>query len=284
MSRTVVSLPAGIGVDLKNLGAVCTDAQLGAGACPASSKIGTVTANTPLLPGALTGGVYLMQGAKLGALPGIALDLGLIRLKGTVALGNRLVTTFEGIPDVPLSRLVLNLSGGTKGALSTSKSMCSQTPTVQAVYGAHSGKTGKQSVDATVVGCAPLSGTGQLYGIAKKRPTLRLSLVATKALKGLRVKLPSTLKVASSRSVKKSGRLVIAGKKLKGSSVAWKSGRLAFNAPKGKSARTLTVTLPKGVLRLRRTIKSGSTQTFTVTGVLTSGKTVSAKVKVKAAR
>jgi hypothetical protein len=284
MSRTVVSLPTGVGVDLKNLGAVCTAAQLAAGTCPAGSKIGTVSAVTPLLPGTLSGNVYLTQGAKLGALPGIALDLGLIRLQGSVALGSRLVTTFDNIPDVPLAKLVLNLTGGPKGALSTTKSICGQVPTVQAVYGAHSGATGKASVDATVLGCAPLSGTGDLYGIAKKHPTLRLSLIATKALKSLRVKLPATLKPASAARVRKSGRLVLSGKKLKGSSVKWSAGRVAFTAPKGKSARTLTVTLPRGVLRIARRIKAGSTQTFTVTGVTTAGKTVTAKIKVKAAK
>jgi hypothetical protein len=284
MSRTVVSLPAGIGVDLKNLGATCTADQLATGACPAGSKIGTVSAVTPLLPAALTGGVYLTQGAKPGALPGIGLDLGLLRLQGSVALGNRLVTTFENIPDVPLSKLVLNLTGGAKGALSTSKSLCQQVPTVQAVYGAHSGATGKATVDAAVAGCAPLSGTGSLYGIAKHRPTLRLSLIATKALKGLRVKLPATLKPISAARVKKGGRFIVAGKKLKGSSVKWSAGRVAFTAPKGKSARSLSVSLPRGVLRIARRIKAGSTQTFTVTGITTDGKTVTAKIKVKATR
>jgi hypothetical protein len=282
MSRTVVSLPKGIGVDLKNLGATCTDAQLSAGACPAGSKIGTVTADTPLLPGQLSGNVYLTQGAKLGALPGIALDLGLIRLRGSVAIGSRLVTTFDGIPDVPLSKLVLNLTGGKKGALQTAKSLCEQTPTVEAVYGSHSGATGKQAVNATVIGCAPLSGTGTLTSVGKKRPTLRLSLVATTALKGLRLKLPSSLKVASAKSVKRSGRLVVSGKKVKGSSVRWLNGRIAFTMPKGKSARAAQVTLPKGLLRLKRKIKTGSTQTFTVTGITSAGKTVTAKVKVKA--
>jgi hypothetical protein len=284
MSRTVVSLPTGVGVDLKNLSSVCTDAQLNSGACPAGSKIGTVTAQTPLLPAALSGGVYLTQGAKPGALPGIALDLGIIRLKGTVALGQRLVTTFDGIPDVPLSKLVLNLTGGKKGALTTIKGLCDSTPTVEAVYGAHSGATGKDKVDATVVGCAPLSGTGELYGVGKKRPTLRLSLVATKALKGLRVKLPGTLKPASSRSLTKSGRLVVNGRKLKGSRVRWLSGRVAFDAPKGRSSRTMQITLPKGTLKLKRTIRTGSTQTFTVTAIKSDGKTVTAKIKVKAAK
>jgi hypothetical protein len=284
MSRTVVALPVGIGVDIKNLGVLCAPDQLAAGACPAGSKIGTVSAVTPLLPGALSGGVFLTQGPKPGALPGIALDLGLLRLQGTVALGTRLVTTFEGIPDVPLSRLVLNLTGGAKGALSTNRSLCERVPTVQATYGAHSGATGQDAVDAAVVGCAPLSGSGALSGIAKRHPTLRLSLVATTALKGLRLTLPATLKPVSAKRVRASGRLVIAGKRLKGSRVAWSNGRVTFTAPKGKSARTLQLTLPRGVLRIARRIAVGSAQTFTVTGIANDGRRVTAKVKVKAAR
>ncbi|MDX6704002.1 MAG: hypothetical protein QOF26_4228, partial [Baekduia sp.] len=284
MSKTVVSLPDGVGVDLKNLKAICTDDQLNSGTCPATSKIGTVTADTPLLPSQLSGGVYLMQGATKGGLPGIALDLGLLRLKGTVALGKRLVTTFDGVPDVPLRKLVLNLAGGPKAVLSTARSLCDQDPTVQAIYGAHSGATGSDNVKATVIGCAPLSGTGQLYGVAKKRPTLRLNLVSTKALKELRLKLPSTLKIASTRSVKKSGRLVLAGRNVKGSKVAWSKSRVTFKAPSGKTSRTLQVTLPKGTLRLKRKIKSGSSQTFTVTGIGADGKSVSAKIKIKAAK
>ncbi|MCU1678882.1 MAG: hypothetical protein JWM93_3640, partial [Frankiales bacterium] len=284
MSRTVVSLPDGIGVDLKNLKAVCTDAQLESGSCPTASKIGGVTAETPLLPTRLAGGVYLTQGATKGGLPGIALDLGLLRLKGTVTLGKRLVTTFDSVPDVPLRRLVLDLSGGPKAVLATSRGLCDQDPTVQATYGAHSGAKGNQTVKANVIGCAPLSGTGELYGIAKKRPTVRLTLAATSSLRELRVKLPSTLKIASSKSIRKSGRLVMAKRKLKGSSVRWSKGRIVFKAPSGKTARAVQLTLPKGALRLKRKVKSGSTQTFTVTGIRSDGKAVTAKIKVKAAR
>jgi hypothetical protein len=284
MSRTVVSLPEGVGVDIKNLRSVCTDEQLQTGACPASSKIGEVSADTPLLPNRLSGGVYLIQGAAKGSLPGIALDLGLLRLKGTVGLGKRLVTTFDTVPDVPLRRLVLRLTGGDKAVLMTTKGLCDQDPTVIASYAAHSGATGGETVKADVVGCAPLSGTGELYGVAKKRPTLRLTLAAAKPLRELRLKLPSTLKPGSSKSIKKSGRLVLAGRKVKGSSVSWSKGRVVFKAPKGTTARAIQVTLPKGTLRVKRKIKSGSTQTFTVTGIGADGKSVTATIKVKAAR
>jgi hypothetical protein len=290
MKRTVVSLPSGIGVDLKNLSSVCTDVQLNAGACPAGSKIGTVTAQTPLLPAALSGGVYLTQGAKLGALPGIALDLGIIRLKGSVALGSRLVTTFDSVPDVPLSKLVLNLTGGPKAVLKTSKSLCEQVPTVEAQYGAHSGATGKETVNATVLGCgvvgagSGLAIRGKLSGIAKKRPALSLTVVSSKALKGLRVKLPSTLKLASARGLKKSSRVLVGGKKYKKTTVKWTAGKISFTGAKGTKTKKLQLTLPRGVLRIKHKIKVNSKQTFTVYGLTTAGKLIKVKVKLKATR
>jgi hypothetical protein len=290
MKRTVVSLPAGIGVDLKNLSSICTDAQLGAGACPAGSKIGTVTAQTPLLPAALSGGVYLTQGAKLGALPGIALDLGIIRLKGSVALGTRLVTTFDDVPDVPLSRLVLNLTGGSKAVLKTSKSLCDQVPTVEAQYGAHSGASGKETVNATVVGCgasSPRKGLlvrGKLSGIAKKRPALSLTVVSSRALKGLRVKLPAALKLASTRGLKKSGRVLLGGKRYKKTTLKWSAGKIAFTAAKGTKTTKLQLSLPRGVLKLKKKIKVNSKQTFTVYGLTTAGKLIPVKVKLKATK
>jgi len=287
MSKTVVSLPVGLGIDLKNLSSVCTDAQLNGGTCPAGSKIGTVSANTPLLPGALSGGAYLMQGAKPGALPGIALDLGLVRLRGAVALGTRVVTTFDGIPDVPLSKLVLNLTGGPKGALVTSTDLCKSTPTVESQYGAHSGANGKETVKATVVGCSPAAASGltikgKLAGLKKKRPSLSLTVTASKALKGVRVKLPSTLKPASSKSLRKSSKVLLGGKRYKSAKVKWSSGKVSFTAAKGKSTKKLVLSLPKGVLKLKKAIKVGSKQTFTVYALTSAGKLVSVKVKLTA--
>jgi hypothetical protein len=285
--KTVVSLPSGIGVDLKNLSTVCTDAQLNGGACPAGSKIGTVTADTPLLPAALSGGVYLTQGARLGALPGIALDLGIIRLKGTVGLGDRLVTTFDSIPDVPLSKLTLNLTGGSKAALKTTKDVCTTRPTVLADYAAQSGATFRQTANASVVGCAPsrtLTVRGSLKGIARKRPTLSLTVTSTKALKGLRVKLPSTLKLASRKTLAKSSRVTVGGKRYKKTKVKWSSSKISFTGAKGTKTKKIVLSLPKGVLKVKGSIKVKSRQTFTVYGYTTAGKLVSVRVKLTAGR
>jgi hypothetical protein len=288
--KTVVSLPSGIGVDLKNLSSVCTDAQLNSGACPAGSKIGTVSAETPLLPAALSGGVYLTQGAKLGALPGIALDLGIIRLKGTVALGDRLVTTFDSIPDVPLSKLTLNLAGGAKAALKTTKDVCTTRPTVLADYAAQSGATYRQTATASTVGCGvsaqskTLSVRGRLKGIKKKRPSLSLTVTSTRALKGLRVKLPSTLKLASSKTLARSSRVTVGGKRYKKTRVKWSSSKVSFTGAKGTRTKKITLSLPAGVLKLKKSIKVKSKQAFTVYGYTTAGRLVSVKVRLTAGR
>ena len=144
MSKTVVSLPAGMGVDLKNLGSVCTDAQLNAGACPAGSKIGTVTAQHAAAAGRAQRRGVPDAGRQAGR---AARDRARPRAdpaaRARSRSATRLVTTFDGIPDVPLTKLMLNLSGGPKGALSTANDLCTTTPTVEAQYGAHSGATGQ---------------------------------------------------------------------------------------------------------------------------------------------
>ncbi len=288
--KTVVSLPAGIGVDIRNLSSVCNDAQLNSGACPAGSKIGTVTAVTPLLPAPLSGGVYLTQGARPGALPGIALDLGIIRLKGSVALGTRLVTTFDNIPDVPLSRLTLALAGGPRAALKTTKDICTTAPTVEAVYTSQSGAAARETVKATPVGCAvsaqskTLSVRGSLKGIAKKKPTLSLTVTSTRALKGLRVKLPATLKLASARTLARSSRVTVGGKRYKKTKVKWSSSKVSFTGAKGTRTKKIVLSLPRGVLKLKRSIKVRSKQTFTVYGLTTAGKLVSVRVRLTAGR
>ena len=211
-----------------------------------------------------------------------------MRLKGSVGLGRRLMTTFDDVPDVPLSKLVLNLAGGPKAALKTSKSLCEQVPTVEAQYGAHSGATGKESVNATVLGCgvsgagSGLAIRGKLSGIAKKRPALSLTVVSSKALKGLRVKLPGTLKLASARGLKKSSRVLVGGKKYKKTTVKWAGGKIAFTGAKGTKTKKLQLTLPRGVLRIKHRIKVNSKQTFTVYGLTTAGKLISVKVRLKA--
>jgi hypothetical protein len=108
----------------------CTPAQIGIKttnpvSCPAASKIGTVTIETPTLPpGAMTGNVYLGK-PEGGSITGPPFTIYLdaesprygvsTRLEGKVVPNEttgRLTTTFAENPQVPFSNLIINLTGG----------------------------------------------------------------------------------------------------------------------------------------------------------------------------
>jgi hypothetical protein len=113
-SATTVSLPKRLGLALP-VRSVCSAAQAAADACPASSQVGTVAAQTPLLATPLAGPVYVAE-IPGQLLPGLRLALGglvQLRLTGSLDIGSGgLVAKFGGIPDVPLAQLALTFSGG----------------------------------------------------------------------------------------------------------------------------------------------------------------------------
>jgi hypothetical protein len=118
---------------------VCTSAQIVIGEakeaeCPKSSKIGTVTIETDLPPGSLTGGVYLaspggcaITGGTNPAGPEYTIYLNTesvygvsVRLQGTVKPNpstGRLEVTFVNNPQLPFSQLTLTLNGGARAPL-----------------------------------------------------------------------------------------------------------------------------------------------------------------------
>ncbi len=122
--RIVTTIPASINVDVTQLGRVCQVADFDADKCPASSRVGTVKIETPLISAGLTGDVYLVkQNANYG-LP----DLGL-RVRGAITFTqrglnryvgpkfNQIETTFDEIPQVGFSKLTFHLFGGSDGLL-----------------------------------------------------------------------------------------------------------------------------------------------------------------------
>jgi hypothetical protein len=127
-SREVsVALPAGELLDNAHIGTICTRVQFAADSCPAASAIGTAEATTPLLDAPLSGTVYLRSSSH--ELPDLVVDLEGqfdFELVGRIdtAKGGALRTTFESVPDVPVSQFVVNLAGGAKGLLQNSESLC----------------------------------------------------------------------------------------------------------------------------------------------------------------
>jgi hypothetical protein len=128
-------MPQGMSVSPSSaagLGA-CSPAQIGLGSnaaptCPDSSKLGTVTVETPVLPDTLTGDIILATQNdnpfhSLVALyivvkgPGFYLKLpGKIDLDPTTG---QLTATFENTPQLPFSRMRVAFQGGSQAALAT---------------------------------------------------------------------------------------------------------------------------------------------------------------------
>ena len=126
ISRSALTLPHSQFLDQSHIGTICTRVQLAADACPARSVYGYARAQTPLLDGELKGPVYLVSSDH--ELPDMLVDLQGqvdVRLRGVISSSKaRLKTVFNGVPDVPVSKFVLNMKGGKKGLLVNSRDLC----------------------------------------------------------------------------------------------------------------------------------------------------------------
>ncbi|HEY8582347.1 MAG TPA: hypothetical protein VIL49_05345, partial [Capillimicrobium sp.] len=123
MRQVTLVLPPGLGARLEGpIQHPCPEAEFARDACPDASRVGTAEAATPVLPGLLTAPIHLVANPD-GALPrlGVRLRSGpvAVDLLGEVSFDGRgrLVTVFDGIPDVPIERFALTLERGRQAVL-----------------------------------------------------------------------------------------------------------------------------------------------------------------------
>jgi hypothetical protein len=145
LSRTQVTLPPAEFVDNSHLRDVCSNPLFEANECPKSSIYGRARADTPLLSEPLTGPVYLQPSTHrvpdlVAALHSGAFAINVHLHARQDSVHARIRTTFEKIPDVPLSRFILNMAGGRKGLLVNSKDLCSKPRRIQVKMLGQSGK------------------------------------------------------------------------------------------------------------------------------------------------
>ncbi len=139
LRTATVTLPEGMSINPASAGGLqaCTDAQLGLKSdtpvgCPEGSKIGTVTATTPVLAQPLTGSLYVRtqnsDDPESGEMFRLALvvadkDRGiLVKLAGTAKANKntgRVVAQFAENPQLPVSKLSLALKSGPRAPLAT---------------------------------------------------------------------------------------------------------------------------------------------------------------------
>lgn len=290
-----VALPPALGVDLTRLRAVCGGPELDAGTCPPASRVGRAEAHTPVLPAPLTGDIVLARRASSG-LPGLAVLLRSsvrLTLEGSVALtAQGLRVSFEGVPDVPLSRLELAFDGGRAGALQLTRDPCrGPAPVIAADFQAHSGKRAGDRRTMAVAGC-PRTPRAALAvrGLSGRRPTLRLAVSRARGaapLRRLRLRLPRSLRVDPRRAAR--GLLT----RSDGRPAPRRAARLARSGVltvwlPGRGARSVTVRLGGGGFTasspLRRVLRARPRLDFRLETTAADGYRSTQRLRMRASR
>ena len=126
IAKAVVSLPHSEFLAQNHIKTICTRVQFAADQCPAGSIYGYATATTPLLDAPISGPVYLRSSSNplpdlVAALHG-QVDVDLVGRIDSKNGGIR--TTFDAVPDAPVSKFVLTMQGGKKGLLVNNRDLC----------------------------------------------------------------------------------------------------------------------------------------------------------------
>lgn len=260
MRRVVTTLPRGLEPNIKAIGRACPGAQADAGTCPASSLAGRAKAFSPLLDAPLTGPVRLVK--RAAALPVLRLELGgpvSLTLEAATALtpGGALTTTFDGLPDLALSRFELAIDGGPDGLLFAAPRACTSASALEgtAEFSAHSGATARSTDVFSIAGCkggdpgAAGSGQGK-GGPLEGRPNASVGLRWRRGAG----QLTATVWAARGRKLSMTSILLPRGlcvSGTRGARVFADGGRLARGAVKASRCKiTLRAARPAGRLTL----------------------------------
>jgi hypothetical protein len=128
------------------------------GKCTESSMVGTASVTTPVLPGQLTGKAYFVSHAA-ESFPDLELVLHdgavTIVLVGHTHIAKSSITTstFESLPDVPISSVAVNLPVGPTSALSANGALCHANLLAPTTIIAQSGAKITQNTKIAVTGC-----------------------------------------------------------------------------------------------------------------------------------
>jgi hypothetical protein len=131
IGKAVVTLPQSAFLDQAHIRTICTRVQYAAnggagGGCPKAAQYGYARAYTPLLDEPVEGPVYLRSSNHqlpdlVAALHGIV-NVDIVGRIDSFKGGIR--SSFETVPDAPVSKFILNMQGGKKGLVVNSRNLC----------------------------------------------------------------------------------------------------------------------------------------------------------------
>jgi hypothetical protein len=163
-SAAVVTLPHSAFLDQAHIRTICTRVQFAAGGgngegCPEGSVYGKATAYTPLLDEPLSGPVYLRSSSHnlpdlvvaLHGPPSVPIDFDLSSRIDSFKGGIR--SSFEAIPDAPVSKFVLEMQGQRKGLIVNSTDLCVGKHRAKADLGAQNGRLDRIEPAVGAAGC-----------------------------------------------------------------------------------------------------------------------------------
>jgi hypothetical protein len=199
LKRTELTLPNSVGPPLEALRRACPADQAAAGTCPASARVGTAIADSPLQSEPVRGPVYLAQ--RPGTLPGLLVEVpppvGLRLIGDTIQTAAGLTNIIDGSPDLPLRSFTLQIDGGETGLLRAARDLCAAKTDTRAtgVLTAHSGKQSRFTTRFATPGCDPRAGVR--IRRRGKRASLKATLTAAREgppITGARLRLPRALR------------------------------------------------------------------------------------------
>lgn len=125
--------------------------------CPSGSNVGGVTIKTPTLPDTLTGPAYFVShgGAAFPDLDLVAKGDGVtVILVGKTNISKGIThTTFESLPDVPVSSFELHLPTGEKSALGVNGNLCQGKMYMPTTVVGQNGKSVTEKIQIQVAEC-----------------------------------------------------------------------------------------------------------------------------------
>jgi len=178
MRKVRVTLPLSLALDPDNANDLCSYEDGQNVSCPESSVVGSATAVSPLLNKPLHAKVYFVQGIRQTPQgPRRTLPTLLIPLRGELAIDirassavrkNKLVTTFNGIPDAAIERFELRLKTGKGGILVSNTNLCRGSHVADYEIDGHNGRQSDGAVKITPP-CGKASARSKSRARAKSR-------------------------------------------------------------------------------------------------------------------